>query len=109
MGRQRSPHVTDCQLRAWVLRKVARDEIARRCGVTTSEISLRIQRLWQEAARSGPVLEVEVDPDESSIRAACDEIQRGWSDQVRESRRVGPRPEWSPGVVHASDLRLHAS
>lgn len=104
-----SRHVTDCQLRAWVLRKVPREEIARRAGVTTSEISLRIQQLWKSAATSGPVLEVEIDPDESAIRALCDEIQRGWSPQVRESRRVGPRPGWSPVVVHGFDLAPHGS
>lgn len=109
MGGRRSPHVTDCQLRAWVLRKVPREEIARRCGTTTSSISRRIHELWKTAAVTGPVLEVDWDPDEQSIREQCEEIQRGWSEQTRETRRVGRRPEWTPAVVHVSGLALHDS
>jgi hypothetical protein len=107
MSGRRSPHVTDCQLRAWVLRKVPREEIARRCGTTISSISLRIHELWKTAAVTGPVLEVESDPDEQSIRAQCDEIQRGWSDQQRETRRVGRRPAWTPAVVPDFGLAHH--
>jgi hypothetical protein len=99
MGGRRSPHVTDCQLRAWVLRKVPREEIARRCGTTISSISRRIRELWQATAVTGPVLEVAWDPDEQTIREQCDEIQRGWSQQQREKRRVGPKPDWTPAVV----------
>jgi len=103
----RSKHVTDCQLRAWVLRQVSREEIARRCGVTTSQISRRIHELWSRTGRQG--LDEEFLPDEQAIRAACDEIQRGWSDQQRETRRVGPRPEWSLVVVPVSSLARHDS
>lgn len=100
-----SRHVTDCQLRAWVLRKVPLEEVAARCGLTTSEISRRLHALQLTCQPS----EDEWSPDEETIRAECDAIQQGWSQQVRDSRRVGPRPEWTPVVVHACDLRLHAS
>lgn len=101
--RQRSPHVTDCQLRAWVLRKVPREEIARRAGLTTSQLSLRLRVLWSVAAmESGDDESV---PDEQEIREACEEIQRGWSWQVRESRRVGgARAGWTPAVVPGFDM-----
>jgi len=107
MSGRRSPHVTDCQLRAWVLRGVPREEIARRCGTTISSTSRRIRELWQATAVTGPVLEVESDPDEETIRAECEEIQRGWSQQQRETRRVGRRPDWTPAVVHVSGLAHH--
>jgi IS30 family transposase len=91
--------VTDSQIRSWRLRGFSLERIARACGSTTSAISHRIQRIWQEdQERAGTF----GDPDEAEIRRRCAEIQREWSDQERQKREVGRAKSWRPVVVPVS-------
>jgi hypothetical protein len=95
--------VTDSQVRSWRLRGFSLERIARACGSTTSAISLRIQRIWQEdQERAGTF----GDPDEAEIRRRCEEIQREWSDKERQKREVGRARSWRPDVVHVSIREL---
>jgi len=91
--------VTDRQLRSWKMGGLSEERMAELCGLTTSQISRRIQELWREAFLSSPEWD---DPDEQTIRERCDEIQQGWLPGVRERRYVGPAQAWTPAVVPAS-------
>jgi hypothetical protein len=95
--------VTDSQIRSWRLRGFTLERIARACGSTTSAISHRIQRIWQEelerAAASG-------DPDETEILRRCAEIQQGWSERERQKREVGRAKSWRPDAVPVSIREL---
>lgn len=95
--------VTDQQLRSWKMRGLPEERIAELCGMTTSEISRRIQELWREAFLSAPEWG---DPDEETIRQRREEIQQGWSPQEKERRLVGRAQAWTPAVVPVSVLAL---
>lgn len=98
--------VTDSQIRSWRLKGYSLERIASACGSTTSAISHRIQQIWlAEQQRS----EAWGDPGPEQIRAACEEIQRGWSDRERLKREVGRARNWKPVVVPASVLELARS
>lgn len=43
-------------------------------------------------------------PTEQEIAAAAEKIQAGWSEAVRESRRVVPRSTWSVPVVSVKEM-----
>jgi IS30 family transposase len=91
--------VTDLQVRSWRLRGFSLEQIARACGSSTSAISHRIQRIWQEdQERAGTF----GDPDEAEIRRRCEEIQREWSAKERQKREVGRGKRWTPAVVPVS-------
>lgn len=95
--------VTDTQIRSWRVRGFTLEQIARACGLTTSQISHRIQRIWQhdqQRAAAG-------DPDESTIRQRCDEIQLGWSEEERRKREVGRARSWNPAAVLVSLRELN--
>lgn len=94
--------VTDRQIRSWRLRGYSLERIASACGSTTSEISRRIQRIWQEQYRPEP--DGWGDPRPEQIRQLCEEIQREWSEKERLKRQVGRAREWRPVVVPASLL-----
>jgi hypothetical protein len=97
--------VTDSQIRSWRLRGFTLERIARACGSTTSAISHRIQRIWQEdQERAGTF----GDPDETEILRRCAEIQQGWSERERQKREVGRARSWRPDAVPVSLLeRVH--
>ena len=95
--------VTDSQIRSWRVKGYSLERIASACGSTTSAISHRIQLIWQaEQQRS----EAWGDPGPEQIKAACEEIQREWSEKERLKRQVGRAREWRPVVVPASVLAL---
>jgi hypothetical protein len=96
--------VTDAQIRSWRLRGYSLARIASACGTTTSEISRRIQRIWQEQYR--PPIDGWGDPRPEQIRQLCEEIQREWSEKERQKRHVGRARSWRPVVVPASILAL---
>jgi hypothetical protein len=96
--------VTDSQIRSWRLRGYSLARIASACGSTTSEISRRIQRIWQEQYRPSP--DGWGDPTPEQIRERCEEIQREWSERERSKREVGRERNWKPVVVPASLLGL---
>ena len=93
--------VTDSQIRSWRLKGYSLERIASACGSTTCEISRRIRRIWQEDHERSQMWG---DPGPEQIKAACEEIQRGWSDQERRRREVGRERNWRPVVVPASVL-----
>jgi hypothetical protein len=89
--------VTDSQIRGWRRAGYTLEHISRVTGMTTCQISQRIQQVF-----SVPRAE---DPDEQTIAARCDEIQRGWSDDERAKRWVGRGGRWSATGVHGSVVR----
>lgn len=91
--------VTDSQIRSWRLRGFRVEQIARACGVSTCQISRRIQQIWQHDQEKGGSFG---DPDEATIRERCAEIQLGWSDRERQKREVGRGRSWNPAAVLVS-------
>ena len=96
--------VTDSQIRSWRLRGFTLEQIARACGSTTSKISHRIRQIWQHDQEKGGTFG---DPDESTIRQRCDEIQLGWSEEERRKREVGRARSWNPAAVLVSLRELN--
>ena len=96
-------NVSDAQIRSWRLKGYSLERIASACGSTTSEISRRIRRIWQA---DQPPPDGWGDPRPEQIEALCAEIQREWSERVRQKRHVGRAKEWRPVVVPASLLAL---
>lgn len=92
--------VTDQQIRSWRRQGYTLERIAMACGLTTSQISRRIRRIWSQDSSARP------DPKPDEISAACAEIQREWSDDERQRRLVCRAGRWTPAVVPASLLGL---
>lgn len=92
--------VTDTQLLSWKHQGFTLDRLAAMTGLTTSEISRRLQDIYTRSPE---------DPDEATITQRCGEIQADWSDADRQKRWVGRGGRWSaigvPGSVIRSALR----
>lgn len=100
MGTEFSAHVTDTQLRAWVLKGRSVRVIAVLMGTTVDEVKRRVLALWRQAEEKAHYQP----PDEETIRQRCLEIQASWSDEER-LRRAGIRSRAVEAtVVPASDL-----
>lgn len=85
--------VTDSQIRAWRRQGYSLERIASACGLTTSQTLHRIRQIWfQDQERRD-------DPAPDEISAACEEIQRGWSETERRRRQVCRAGRWTPAVV----------
>jgi len=95
--------VTDQQIHSWRLKGYSLERIASACGLTTCEVSHRIQQIWQRHQRRPD------DPRPDEIKRLCDEIQAAWSRTERAKRQVGKADEWKPVVVPASLLALTRS
>ena len=92
--------VSDQQIRAWRRQGYSLEQMASACGLTTWQILRRIRRIWsQDSARR-------CDPKPDEISAACEKIQREWSERERQRRHVGRGERWTPAVVPASVLGL---
>ena len=96
--------VTDSQIRSWRLRGFKLEQIARACGLSISQISRRIQQIWQHDQTKDLDQRFPYwgDPDEQTIRERCLEIQAGWSDRERQKREVGRARSWSPAAALVS-------
>lgn len=101
MSAPRFAHVTDQQVRVWVLKGLSAAEIASLIGSSTSWVESKIRQLWQEAHERGKQLP----PTPDEIRQRCLEIQSSWSDDEYRKRAGHRRREVSATVVHESDLR----
>lgn len=89
------------------LRKLTAD------GVPNRMICRRLHATWAAVAAGQKLLGIYrrrwtefPELDEAEIRARCEEIQREWTAEVRERRRVGGPGEWSPAAVPVSVRRL---
>lgn len=94
-------HVTDQQIRVWVLKGLSAQEIASLIGSSTSSVESRIRQLWQEAHERG----LQLPPSQDEIRQRCLEIRASWSDDDYRKRAGHRRREVSATVVRESDLR----
>jgi IS30 family transposase len=92
--------VTDLQIRRWKRQGYSLERIASACGLTISQTSRRIRRIWSQDSAVRP------DPKPHEISAACERIQREWSDAERQRRQVCRAGSWTPAVVPASVLAL---
>lgn len=96
--------VTDSQIRSWRLRGFPLEQIAQACGLSISKISRRIRQIWRadQATLGGQTFPYWGDPDESTIRERCLEVQETWSDRERKKREVGRARSWNPAAVRVS-------
>jgi IS30 family transposase len=85
--------VTDLQIRAWRRQGYSLERIASACGLTTSQISRRIRRIWFQDQES------RTDPGPDEIKEACELIQLEWSETERQRRQVYRVGRWTPAVV----------
>ena len=85
--------VSDLQIRAWRRKGYSLERIAQACGLTTSQISRRIRRIWHQDQARRP------DPGPDEINAACAQIQREWSEEERRRRDMYRVGRWQPAVV----------
>lgn len=73
--------VTHQQLRRWHYEKRSPDEIRAALGWSVAT--------YRHQMREALYLRGDDDPTESEIKAACEKIQREWTDAEREQRRRG--------------------
>lgn len=98
----RFAHVTDRQLRAWVVRGYPLPRIAELMGCSTESVARRVRSLWQEAQSRSSRYD---DPSEEEISQACAEIQAGWSEEERMRRAGYFRASVEATVVPESNLQ----
>jgi hypothetical protein len=90
--------VTDLQIRAWRRQGYSLERIASACGLTICQTLHRIRQIWSLDHKP------RTDPGPAEIKAACEQIQLGWSDTERLQRQVCRAARWTPAVVPVSLL-----
>ena len=90
--------MTDAELKEDWEDGLSESVIAAKYGLEQAEVTVRRRFL---RLRKRPQKWV---PTEGEIAAAAARIQEGWSETVRESRRVSPRATWSVPVVSVRDV-----